>query len=353
MITEATIVSLIRRRFKTGARLSRGASATTRSRHATSSCSGSHPRAGWPGPGASPDESVSHHELLRATLLAPRPGEPSTSTRPPPTRRVRLVCPKCGSSHPAPTCRACNTPRLNQAVEKPWTNSAEVCKRWNEEAIAKGLIPVPGKLTESNDRILTEIRADSHCEALLQGSLKLLEVTGTWVGEDPKNPVPVRALIDIAPQPNHALCGTLATVKLLTDISPGAWQGQMVRGGYHIQEALARQLFEAATGEVIQHQLWLLVEGRQPHIVGRRRSTPELDVLGRTTCDRLLERMAFCRKWNLWPTFDPLCSGALPAWSETFLEEWMTQGGAGSTGYWAVDGVDRIRQPNEDLHEAA
>jgi ribosomal protein L40E len=304
-------------------------------------------------PGREPDEGVGRHELLRAALLAPQAGGAKYVQTPETYKTLRLVCPKCGSDNPAAMCRKCNTPRLNQAVERPWAANAEVCKRWTEEAIGKGLIPVPQRLAETNQKMCERIMADPHCVTLLEESQKLLEIVGTWQGQDPETTVPVRALVDIAPGGDHELTATLGTLAILPDISPVSWQAQAMRAGLHIQAALAAQLFQAATGEDVQCHLWLLVESREPHLVGRRRSTPELDTLAIQTCDRLLERMAFCRKWDLWPAFDPHCAGALPAWSETYLEDWMTQAGAGASGYWAVDGVDRARQANENLAQAA
>jgi hypothetical protein len=303
--------------------------------------------------GREPDEGVGKHTLLRASVLAPNGAGARHIPTPETYKVLRQVCPKCGSENLAATCRRCGIPRVSQVMEKPWAPQAQSCKRWTEDVVSKGLVPVSRALNETNDRMHQRINADPHAASLLQESQKLLLITGTWTGQDPDQTLPVRALIDVAPGEGHGLCGTLATLLIVPDISPGAWQSHLVKGGHHLQSALARQLFHAATGEDITSHLWLLVEAREPHLVGRRRSTPELDKLAAETCERLLERMWFCRRWDLWPNFDPLCSGALPAWTETYLEDWMTQAGAGASGYWALDGVDRAKHANEQLARAA
>ena len=308
----------------------------------------------WVGrPAKDPDEPPGRHHTLRGLHLAPNAAGANLIPTPETYKSLRLVCPKCGSDHPAATCRKCNTPRVNQPVERPWANTSHSCKAWTEDAKGKGLVPVPRALGETVARIRAALEKDDHAKTLFADSSKLLHVQGNWVGMNDDQNLLVEALIDYAPMEPHELCGTLASIHIVQDASPSAWQGHLIKMGYHIQAALARQLFQAATGEDIRSWLWLLVEAKEPHIIGRRRSTPELDKLANETLERLLERMAFCRKWDLWPTFDPLCSAALPAWSETYLDDWMTQAGAGASGYWALDGVDQARAAHESATTTA
>jgi len=246
-------------------------------------------------PGRDPEDGPGRHELLRGTLLAASGAGAKYIPTPETYRTLRPVCPKCGSESSAATCRKCNTPRVNQAVERPWSPQAQNCKLWAEDVREKGLVPVPRALGEANRRMMDRIIGDRHTAKLLADSQKLVLVTGTYEGKDGKNCLPLKALIDIAPDECHELCATLTTVLVVPDASPGSWSNFAVKTGQHIQAALARQLFQAATGEDIKHYLWLLVEAKEPHILGRRRSTPELDKLAEQTCERLLERMLFCR----------------------------------------------------------
>jgi hypothetical protein len=289
-------------------------------------------------PGPSSDDGVHRHELLRASLLAPG----SVGARYVPTPKtypaLKKACPKCGSEHTADVCRKCNVPRVNTPTQKDWSPVATTCKRWTQDVVARGLTPVPRGLGDTNARILAAINADAHAQTVLEEARPLTLVEGDWEN-DAGARVPLRALVDVAPPENHELCGTLCTLLVVPDIHPAAWQNYVVRSGHHIQSIISRDLYTAATGEDISAQLWLLVESREPHLVGRRRSTPELDTLARQTADRLLEAIAFSRRWDLWPNFDPQCAGALPAWSETYLDDWMTQAGAGASGYWALEGV--------------
>ena len=91
-----------------------------------------------------------------------------------------------------------------------------------------------------------------------------------------------------------------------------------------------------ATDDPRPTHVWTLVERAEPHIVGRRRTTPEMLIAGREALAQLMAAYAKCLATGKWPAFDPELPGALEAWSQFHLEPWMTQGSGGASNFFGV-----------------
>ena len=127
-----------------------------------------------------------------------------------------------------------------------------------------------------------------------------------------------------------------ARSRVTRDASPYAWASRAYKGGTHIVAALLQDLYAAATNDPRAMHVWVLLEREPPHVLGRRRTTPEMLAAGRSARDELMAAYAKCLKTGIWPAFDPLLPGADAAWSEFHLEPWMTQGDGQTGGYFAV-----------------
>jgi len=107
-----------------------------------------------------------------------------------------------------------------------------------------------------------------------------------------------------------------------------------------------QDLFAAATNDPRPTHVWVLVERDEPHIIGRRRTSPEMLIAGRTALDQLMAAYAKCLKTGLWPAFDPNLPGAQEAWSPFHLEPWMTQGDGGATAFFGVTNAPPLPNGN-------
>ena len=54
---------------------------------------------------------------------------------------------------------------------------------------------------------------------------------------------------------------------------------------------------------------------------------------------QLLGAYARCLATRVWPAFDVSAPNSVNAWSEIYLEPWMTQGDGGTSTYFALGAV--------------
>jgi hypothetical protein len=104
--------------------------------------------------------------------------------------------------------------------------------------------------------------------------------------------------------------------------------------------------FPSETRGNANYPVWVLVERDTPHIIGRRRTSPEMLAAGRTALATLMAAYAKCVATGLWPAFDPLVPQSEDSWSPFHLEAWMTQGTGGAQSFFGVSAAPALPESN-------
>ena len=287
-------------------------------------------------PPSDPDTTAPFHSVLRAMHLAPAQLPTQYVVRPETYQDMRLRCPTCDSQGPARTCRGCGIARVNTSVEREWCGTAKYCLTWTKDATGRGLKIVPAPVWQRATLAQARLSADPEVSELLGQSQGPILLTGTWLDQPTGITIPLRAIVDYAPASGQVLDRALGFFRTARSIAHGEWASRAYQFGCHLEAALAHALYAAATDDPRPTHLWSLVEESEPHIVGRRKSSPELLGAGSTLLEQLLAAYARCRLSGVWPAFDPLSQEFLGSWTTVYLEQWMTQGDGNAGSYWAI-----------------
>lgn len=287
-------------------------------------------------PRPDPDDKPDFSELVRLLHLTPELASRHYLQRPETYEALRLACPKCGSTGPARVCRACNMGRRNVVEKRPWSHQAKYCAQWTADAQKRLLKIVPAQDWQRAIQAVAHLNADSEVADLLTQSTRQLALRGTWHDEETGLDIPLRSLLAYAPASGESHDDKLASLTITRDASPIAWAAAAYYRGQHVAAALKQDLYAAATADPRPTHLWVLVERDEPHLIGRRRTTPEMLNAGRQALTDLLAAYAKCLDQGVWPAFDPERPGSLDAWTQFHLEPWMTQGDGRAATYFGV-----------------
>jgi hypothetical protein len=297
-------------------------------------------------PKPEPDERPDFGEIVCMLHLTPQLAPAHYIQRPATYQAMFNVCPNCGSASAAKICRACNAARTNVTEQRPWSASAKYCAAWTEDAHRRNLRIVPVDAWDKAATAVARLNADSEIADLANQSAKQLCLSGVWHDPETNLEIPLRAMLSYAPLGGRSHDDKLGSLTITRDASPLAWSASAYNRGRHIVAALKQDLYAAATSDPRPTHVWVLVERDEPHIIGRRRTSPEMLLAGRTGLDDLMAAYAKCLKTGLWPTFDPNLPGAQEAWSRFHLEPWMTQGDGRAATYFGVTNAPSLVQHN-------
>ncbi len=121
-----------------------------------------------------------------------------------------------------------------------------------------------------------------------------------------------------------ATCGALVDLKFTRDASPEGFGRECAKYESHVQAALYRDGFKAATGRELP-DLLVAVEKTKPHAVQVYRVHEELLAAGRERYRALLDRLNVCRRDAQWPGYaDGVLDLTLPRWAVPQDEEDVT-----------------------------
>ena len=285
-----------------------------------------------PEPGDRPDFA----EIVRLMHLTPGIAPAHYIQRPGHYSAMFNVCPACGSASAARICRACNMARTNVTETRPWSANAKYCLAWTDDATKRNLRIVPQETWTRATTAAARLNADSEVADLLTQSAKQLTLTGVWHDAETGLDIPVRSLLSYAPGGGKSHDDKLGTLAITRDASPTQWAASAYARGKHISAALKQDLYAAATNDPRPTHVWVLVERDAPHIIGRRRASPEMLIAGRTALDQLMGAYAKCLQTGTWPMFDATIPGSQNSWSPFHLEPWMTQGDGGAAAFFGV-----------------
>jgi hypothetical protein len=278
-------------------------------------------------------------DLLRARWLAPAWVAAHLARRPADFNYTFFACPKCGSTGTGRVCRTCGLARVMKSEMRPWSGAAKYCQSWTTDMVSRNRIIVPPSEWDPVDGMVKSLNRDGNATELSGQSLALNQYSGVWHDDATGLEIPVYGSVDLQPNDGGSLDLALGSLHIASDVSPYAWAGSAYNRGLHVVAALAQMLHAAATGEPRTVHLWLLVEGKAPYLVARRRVDAELLQKGRDTVAALLGTYAQCVKTGKWPAFEAENVGTINAWTPVYLEPWMTQGDGLSGNYFALTGV--------------
>jgi hypothetical protein len=297
-------------------------------------------------PKPEPDERPDFSEIIRMLHLTPHLAPAHYIQRPATYTAMFNVCPTCGSASAARICRTCNQARTNVTEQRSWSHSAKYCASWTQDATSRHLRIVAMEQWEKAANAVARLNSDTEIADLLNQSTKQLALSGTWQDNETGLEIPLRALLSYAPTGGRSHDDKLGSLSVTRDASPLAWSAAAYNQGKHIAAALKQDLYAAATSDPRPTHVWVLVERDEPNIIGRRRTTPEMLIAGRTALDDLMAAYAKCLKTGTWPMFDPNLPGAQESWSQFHLEPWMTQGDGRAATYFGVTNAPSVLRNN-------
>ena len=274
--------------------------------------------------------------LLRCMWLAPSLLSATYARRPDTYTALTSTCPSCKSVSTAKVCRACGRKRVQVPSVRDWAGAATYCTQWSGQQTASGRLIVPPQQWDAAADMTASLVRDPCTLELEQQSDKLCLISGTWHDAATGLDIPVHCNLDFAPRTGNSLDMTIGSLTLSADADPAAWTTNAYNHGAHIRAALKQALHAAATGDPRSTHVWCICERSEPYITARRRAAPELLAKGQDTLAQLLGAYAQCLKTRTWPAFDATAPGSLNAWSQVYLEPWMTQGSGGGASYFAL-----------------
>ena len=301
-------------------------------------------------PKPEPDDKPDFGELVRMLHLTPQFAPAHYIQRPATYQAMFNVCPTCGSASAAKICRACNLPAPTSPSSAPGAPPPNTAPRGPRTPSAASLRIVPdGRLGQGRHRCRPAQRRHRNRRPAQPVHQPAQPHAASGTTRKPNLDIPLRSLLSYAPAGGRSHDDKLGSLTITRDASPLPWAAAAYNRGKHIVAALKQDLYAAATNDPRPTHVWVLVERDEPHIIGRRRTTPEMLIAGRTALDELMAAYAKCLKTGLWPAFDPDLPGAQEAWSQFHLEPWMTQGDGGATAFFGVTNAPSSRQTTNPM----
>lgn len=206
-------------------------------------------------------------------------------------------------------------------IEKPWNRNANYCIEWEENQTGKTVVPIT-KLTKAKAAVTT-LLAEKEIAAFFNASKRQVLVTADYKDADTGLTVPLKFLIDLAPDAASEFKDVLGDLKTTTSAAPGPWTRSVFEYGYHIQAAMYLDAYNAATGEDRQSFVHVLQENFFPFETARRLLSLEFVELGRMKYQCALRRYAMSVALGQWPGYDNAEARSWRGWRFTEPEPWM------------------------------
>jgi hypothetical protein len=221
--------------------------------------------------------------------------------------------------------------RNDKGEDKDWNNNAKVCREWNQAREDEGrMIVKTAKFNDAQSAIGILMEDPINAE-VVEFSQHQVYCTADYTDDKTGIVVPVKILIDLAPDKDHVKLGkTLVDFKTCADGSHKSWSREVQKWGYCDQAAIYLDVYRAATGEDRVEFRHLLQESEQPFEVGRRTMYDDPDdlasfiALGRTAYQSALAHYCLCLDTGDWHGYDT--HGPIDGWTPVQPEMWMLKG---------------------------
>lgn len=213
-------------------------------------------------------------------------------------------------------------PEAKTNEPKKWNNNATYCREWTTKQ--KGLQVVTAKELKLAEEAVNKLKSDSRIDEIISHSRHQVLVTGEYSDKATGLVIPVKCLIDIAPDSSHRdYGGSLADLKTARSAHPSTWKKSVFQFGYDAQAALELWLYSAATGETREEFYHVIQENTSPWTIGRRLLSHEFLEIGRLKILNALEAYCRCLKTGVWPSWDDSGDNVINGWGLTQPEAWM------------------------------
>jgi len=230
--------------------------------------------------------------------------------------------------------------QLNAA--KPSPKTVEDIKWWDAWTRDNPGQIVDQKTNASVHAALQRLREDKLIVDLIEHSAHAVMIVAEWHDKQTGFKIPLKALIDICPEPDHPVFGnSLWDLKTTQNASPRSFRADAQRYGYAIQAALYRDLWNAATREQRTDFGHVVIENYSPY---EFRTPPPLMTQRFLGHGRLLYQKAlgiYCQglETGTWPSYDKRNGD----WPLTDCDDW----------FLAMDTLyDEIEEPEEESESA-
>jgi hypothetical protein len=180
---------------------------------------------------------------------------------------------------------------------KPWNFNATYCQEWKEEQGDK--IIIKAEFMENAKHAANLVLHDPQIAEVFAASRKQVMLTGIYLDADTGLRIPVKALLDLAPQ-----SGFLADLKTCRNAHKKAWKRQVYDCGYHEQAARHLDLWNAAHSDNRREFRHYIQENFKPYQTAKRILDPAFIKLGRDSYTMALKRYAKALKTKEWPDYD-------------------------------------------------
>ena len=171
---------------------------------------------------------------------------------------------------------------------------------------------IDGKIVVSPDnyeqakKIAASVRSHPAASKLLQEGDA--EVSMFWT--DPDTGYPCKARVDFL---NNL--GYMVDLKTTQDASEAEFGRSIGKFGYHRQDGMYMDGYEAVTGERAKGFVFIAVETKAPYAVGVYLLDEDSELKGRTEYKELLVDFVACKKSGVWPGYsDAVRTIELPKW---------------------------------------
>lgn len=225
------------------------------------------------------------------------------------------------ATYPAPESAKKGAPM----VEKPWNWNATFCKEYKARLNGKTPVKDEGPEGYREAKIAAAaLLADDSIRTLFEASSRQILVTADYEDADTGLFIPLKGLVDLAPNANdeNPFIDCLADLKTCNTAHPEAWARQVHKFGYDMQAALYLDLWNAATGEKRNEFRHVLQENYPPYQIGRRLLSDEFLSLGRHRYQSALRLYCQCLATSHWPDYEHGRNG-IDGWTFADPEPWM------------------------------
>lgn len=211
--------------------------------------------------------------------------------------------------------------KAQRAAKKPTPPTVEAIAWW-DNFLAKNR----GQLISNEDyhdaaAAIHRLMGDKMNADLIQSSAKQVAIMAEWHDQGTGLVVPVKCMLDLLPPSDHPVfSNAIFDSKTTMNASPRSFSRDAQKFGYHIQGALYRDLFNAASGERREDFGHVVQENYAPW---EFRSPPPLMTqrflgLGRQLYQKALGIYCRALKTGIWPSYDPKPG----PWPMTDCEDW-------------------------------
>ena len=179
---------------------------------------------------------------------------------------------------------------------KKWTRQAKVCKQWEDERKAKGIVVLNEAELEDVQGMAKAIAAHTVAESLLFLGLPEVSLCGYSKG----NGIDMKARLDFLPHTGNKIIDVKTTV----DASERGFMRRAYDLGYHIQAALYLDLWNALMPTEPRTEFYFVaVESSKPYAVNVFKASQEFLAKGREDYKAALTLYAQCVKNDSWPAY--------------------------------------------------